>query len=190
MGVDPWVWKIPCRRKWQTTPVFVPGEFHGQRSLVGYRPWGCERVGKDWVTERSAVHLRCLLVAAWISHSLFLLSAPLVLTGPRDVPRPLFPIRGLCSPGAKILLDIVAGARVSLIQAWTHSLGYLYWLLPRNPDVLALTCTQGDMSSVSWIEITLDNQWWWYRSGWGLAKSFEYESFRGDWFSVEGSHYE
>ena len=28
------------RRKWQPTPVFLPGEFHGQRSLVGYSPWG------------------------------------------------------------------------------------------------------------------------------------------------------
>ena len=30
----------PCRRKWQATPVFLPGKFHRQRSLVGYRPWG------------------------------------------------------------------------------------------------------------------------------------------------------
>ena len=30
---DPWVGKIPWRRKWQPTPVFLPGEFHGQRSL-------------------------------------------------------------------------------------------------------------------------------------------------------------
>ena len=28
------------KRKWQPTPVFVPGEFHGQRSLAGYSPWG------------------------------------------------------------------------------------------------------------------------------------------------------
>ena len=31
--------KIPCRRQWQPTPVFLPGEFHGQRSLAGYNPW-------------------------------------------------------------------------------------------------------------------------------------------------------
>ena len=37
---NPWVGKIPWRRKWQPTPVFLPGEFHGQRSLVGYSPWG------------------------------------------------------------------------------------------------------------------------------------------------------
>ena len=37
---DPWVRKIPWRRKWQSTPVLLPGESHGQRSLVGYSPWG------------------------------------------------------------------------------------------------------------------------------------------------------
>ena len=37
---NPWVGKIPWRRKWQPTPVFLPGESHGQRSLVGYSPQG------------------------------------------------------------------------------------------------------------------------------------------------------
>ena len=40
-GFDPWVGNIPRRRKWHPTPVFLPGETHGQRSLVGYSPWGC-----------------------------------------------------------------------------------------------------------------------------------------------------
>ena len=38
-----WVKKIPLSRKWQPTPVFLPGKFHGQRSLVGYSPWGFSR---------------------------------------------------------------------------------------------------------------------------------------------------
>ena len=38
----PWVRKIPCRREQQPTPVFLPGESHGQRSLAGYHPWGHE----------------------------------------------------------------------------------------------------------------------------------------------------
>ena len=37
---NPWVGKIPSRRKWQPTPVLFPGKFHGLRSLVGYSPWG------------------------------------------------------------------------------------------------------------------------------------------------------
>ena len=36
---DPWVRKIPWRRKWQPTPVFLPGKSHGQRSLAGYSLW-------------------------------------------------------------------------------------------------------------------------------------------------------
>ena len=38
--VHPWVGKIPWRREWQPTPVFLPGESHGQRSLMGYSPRG------------------------------------------------------------------------------------------------------------------------------------------------------
>ena len=37
---DPWVRKILWRRAWQLTPVFLPGESHGQRHLAGYSPWG------------------------------------------------------------------------------------------------------------------------------------------------------
>ena len=37
---DPWAGKIPWKREWLPTPVFLPGEFHGQRSLAGYSPWG------------------------------------------------------------------------------------------------------------------------------------------------------
>ena len=40
MQVRPWVMKIPWRRKRQPTPVFLPGESHGQRSLAGYSLWG------------------------------------------------------------------------------------------------------------------------------------------------------
>ena len=44
---DSWVRKIPWRRAWQPTPVFLPGEFHGQRSLVVYSPQ-VHRAGHDW----------------------------------------------------------------------------------------------------------------------------------------------
>ena len=43
-GFDPWVGKIPWRRKWKPTPVFLPGKFHRQRTLVGYSPWGCKEL--------------------------------------------------------------------------------------------------------------------------------------------------
>ena len=40
---SPWLGKIPWRREWLPTPVFVPEKSHGQRSLVGYSPWGCKQ---------------------------------------------------------------------------------------------------------------------------------------------------
>ena len=47
---DPWVGKILQGRAWQLTPVFLPGEAHGQRSLVGYSPWGCKESDTTEVT--------------------------------------------------------------------------------------------------------------------------------------------
>ena len=47
---DPWVAKIPWRRKWQPTPVFLPRKSHGQMSLVGYSPKGLQRIGHNWMT--------------------------------------------------------------------------------------------------------------------------------------------
>ena len=55
---DPWVGKIPWRRKWQPTPVFLPGKSHGGRSLVGYSPWGRKELD---TTER--LHL-CLCLTS------------------------------------------------------------------------------------------------------------------------------
>ena len=52
-GFDAWVGKIPCRRAWQPTPVFLPGDSHGQRSLVGCSPLGS--VESD-VTEVTSMH--------------------------------------------------------------------------------------------------------------------------------------
>ena len=46
-GFDPWVGKIPWKKKWQPTGVFLPGKSCGQRSLMGYSPWGHKRVGHD-----------------------------------------------------------------------------------------------------------------------------------------------
>ena len=50
-GFDPWIGKVPWRREWQPTLVFLPGKSHGQRKLVIYRPWGCKRAGHNWVTK-------------------------------------------------------------------------------------------------------------------------------------------
>ena len=41
---NPWVRKIPQRRKWQPTPVFLPGELHGLRSLADHSSWSCKEL--------------------------------------------------------------------------------------------------------------------------------------------------
>ena len=49
LGLIPGLWRSPGEGNGNPTPVFFPGEFHGQRGLVGYSPWGCT-VRHDWVT--------------------------------------------------------------------------------------------------------------------------------------------
>ena len=51
---DPWVKKTPRKRKWQPTPVFLPGISHRQRILAGHSPWGCKN--QTWLTEQALAH--------------------------------------------------------------------------------------------------------------------------------------
>ena len=62
-GFNPWVRKISWRREWLPTPVFLPGEFHGQRTLVGYSPQGL-RVRHDWATHSFFLLLVSFLI--WV----------------------------------------------------------------------------------------------------------------------------
>ena len=51
-------WEDPWRRKWQPTPVFLPGKSHGHGSLVGYSPWDCKRIWHNLVTkQQQSVHM-------------------------------------------------------------------------------------------------------------------------------------
>ena len=50
-GFYPSVTKIPCRRKWHPTPILLPGKFHGQRSLVDYRPYSVPE-SQTWLSNR------------------------------------------------------------------------------------------------------------------------------------------
>ena len=74
-GFYPWVRKIPWRRKWQPTPAFLPGEFHGQRSLVGYSPWGHKKLdmARWWILS---------LFSSKTGHGLFF---KVILVKPRNI---------------------------------------------------------------------------------------------------------
>ena len=72
-GFNPWVGEIPGRRKWQPTPVFLPGESHGQRSLAGYSPWGHKELDVIWVTEHRHTRKSIVLPSPdgpWGAHKL------------------------------------------------------------------------------------------------------------------------
>ena len=72
-GLDPWVGKIPWRRKWQPAPVFLPGKSHGQRSLGGYSPWGHK---ESDMTERLSTHPPLLCSNQHLMPSTHLLQPP------------------------------------------------------------------------------------------------------------------
>jgi len=52
-GFDVWVEEIPWRRKWQPTPVFLPGKYHEQENLAGYSPWGRKRLRQVLATKQT-----------------------------------------------------------------------------------------------------------------------------------------
>ena len=63
---NPWVQQMPWRRKWQPTPVFLPGESHGQGSLVGYSPWGCSGAQlSNWTHTHTHTHTQGLSGIEW-----------------------------------------------------------------------------------------------------------------------------
>ena len=78
-GFDPWARKIPWNRKWQPTPVFLPGKSHGQKSLVGYSPWHHKRVRHDWEYTHSIFMCVCVCVCVCVlSH--FIMNKEVSLT--------------------------------------------------------------------------------------------------------------
>ena len=64
---DPQVGKIPQRKRWQPTPVFLPGESHGQRSLVGYSPKGLKE--SDTAENPNCESLCCIPIICLILYS-------------------------------------------------------------------------------------------------------------------------
>ena len=89
-GLNPSVEKIPWRREWQPTPVFLPGKFHGQRSLMGYSPSGRkESDTTEWLNTHKPTAFwlisllshtsSCSVIISWMSPDLSL-QAPSHLT--------------------------------------------------------------------------------------------------------------
>ena len=84
--------KIPWRRKWQATPVFLPGKFHGWRSLLSYHPWDCKESHTAEQLHFTSLHFATPWTAA---HQTLSMESPtqeycsgLPLPSPGDFPNP------------------------------------------------------------------------------------------------------
>ena len=92
LGFDSWVGKIHWKRKRQLIPVFLPGKFNGQRSLVGYSPksW-LQRVGHDWATEHPrTVKVRSEVLNHWTTREFPTVGVFGLFTEAFQVPRTMF----------------------------------------------------------------------------------------------------
>ena len=75
----PWVGKIPWKRAWQLSPIFLPKESHGQSSLADYGQWGCKGLNTTKVTE----HGIALVYTSKEEKALVVISERLVLSSPQ-----------------------------------------------------------------------------------------------------------
>ena len=63
---NPWIRKIPWRRKWQPTPVTLPRKSHGWRSLAGHSPWGCKELDTtERLNNKNSTQYRMVLAGGW-----------------------------------------------------------------------------------------------------------------------------
>ena len=145
--IDPWVGKIPCRRKCQPIPVFLPGKSHGQKSLVAYSPQGRKESGHDWgifthwvLLDLPFAHLSIHPVAPFASS--FMCSGQTSAgffhssTGPCSLP-PSY--EGLLH-GVSFVLFL----NILPLRFYLFSLYQLYQVIPIHPPALSSTITSRD----------------------------------------------
>ena len=96
---SPWVGIIPWRRERLPTPLFLPGEIHGQRSLVGFHQWS-HRVGHDWMTNTFSFPFH-LLTFSVLEKLCVLSESCLTLCDPMDCNQPGSSVHGI-DPGKSI----------------------------------------------------------------------------------------
>ena len=108
-GFNPWSRKIPWRRTWQPTPVFLPGKSHGQRSLAGYSPW----TRKEWDT------------ALWLNNNVGQWKIEILMGNPETVwPHLIFPkIKSMSTYQASLVAQLVKNPP-AMQETWVQSLGW------------------------------------------------------------------
>ena len=108
LNFDPWVGKILWRRKWQPTPVFLPGKSHGPRSLVGYSPWGRKESDKT-----GRLHFLLHWLWLWLYRafdSVVVVQSCLTLLNPLDCSTPGYPTLDHLLELAKTHVHWIGGA--------------------------------------------------------------------------------
>ena len=85
---NPWIGKIPRRREWQPTPIFLSGEFHGHRSLAGYSPWGHKESDTTELLTHTHIHTHtCVYARACVcTHTFMILFNTANLSSTEDAP--------------------------------------------------------------------------------------------------------
>ena len=81
-GFNAWVGKIPWRRAWKPTPIFLPGEFQGQRSLADWGPWGHKR-SQSWTWLNTAFNIDqefCIWLTSWTTLTMLNNEKPNMIT--------------------------------------------------------------------------------------------------------------
>ena len=89
---NPWVGNIPWKRKWESTPVFMPRKSHGQRSLVRYSPWSCT---ESDITEAHYLYEISAFITQHAAAAAKLLQSCLTLCDPRDSSPPGSSVPGI-----------------------------------------------------------------------------------------------
>ena len=133
-GFNPWAWTIPWRRKWQLTPVFLPGKFSGQRSLTGYK--------ESDMTEHSTDKWN-MIWEIWNQYEYSKLPQDLTGRSP-DWKRPLS--TNLLGQFLPIWLQC-EGENVPTFSSFKVLIGYFYHLWTSSHTIFSLWVLSGQSSS-------------------------------------------
>ena len=117
---DPSVGKVPWRRKWQPTPVVLPGKFHGWKSLVGYSPWGRRESN---TTER--LHFDFYIIA----HCCLVAKSHLTLLWPMDCSPPGSSVHRISQERILEGVALSFSRGSSQLRDWTHVSCLGRWVL-------------------------------------------------------------
>ena len=135
-------WGRSPRKKWWPTPVFLPGKSHGQRSLVGYSPWGCkESDTTEWLTLSFSLLVIWGLLLGPLYQNLLTWSPPVLWLYPND----------------KSCLQPKPPSSIQIVCAF----GQIYiWLVNKNLKHGSITAKFNSLTPPDWLYLKPPGRWW------------------------------